>query len=78
MASRNTDQKHVVILVHGIHDFALWQTNIRSALEDDGFKVEATNYGRLNILQFLAPFSFFRKKAISTVWNQIRIIKQNN
>jgi pimeloyl-ACP methyl ester carboxylesterase len=69
---------HVVILVHGIRDFALWQTTIRSTLEDAGFKTEATNYGRFNLVEFLAPISFFRRKAIEAVWNQIRIIKQNN
>lgn len=68
----------VVILVHGIRDFALWQSNVRAALEEEGFKIEATNYGRLNVLQFLLPFPYFRKQASETVWNQIRIIKQNN
>jgi hypothetical protein len=71
-------QGHVVILVHGIRDFALWQTRIRSALEEEGLKTEATNYGRFNLIQFLLPGSYFRNKAIATVWNQIRIIKQNN
>lgn len=73
-----TVKKHVVILVHGIRDFALWQTTVGSTLEQEGFKVEATNYGRFNLLEFLAPFSYFRRKAIATVWNQIRIVKQNN
>jgi pimeloyl-ACP methyl ester carboxylesterase len=71
-------QRHVVILVHGIRDFALWQSKVRSALEEEGFNCEATNYGRFNLLQFLIPFSYFRTKAVDTVWNQLRIIKQNN
>jgi len=78
LTTHSTTQLHVVILVHGIRDFALWQTTIRSALEEESFKAEATNYGRFNLLQFLVPFSYFRKKAIATVWNQIRIVKQNN
>ncbi|MCP3418635.1 hypothetical protein NLM16_31450 [Bradyrhizobium brasilense] len=69
---------HVVILVHGIRDFALWQTTIRSTLEEAGFRTEATNYGRFNLLEFLAPIPLFRNRAIETVWNQIQIIKQNN
>jgi hypothetical protein len=77
-AINSVSTNHVVILVHGIRDFALWQTAIRSTLEEGGFRAEATNYGRFNLLEFLAPFSYFRKKAIDTVWNQIRIIKQNN
>jgi pimeloyl-ACP methyl ester carboxylesterase len=71
-------RKKVVMLVHGIRDDALWQTTLRSVLEETGFVVEATNYGRMNLFQFLAPFSYFRNKAIATVWNQIRIVKQNN
>jgi alpha-beta hydrolase superfamily lysophospholipase len=71
-------ERHVVLLVHGIRDFALWQNTIRSALEDTGFKVEAINYGRFNLLEFLVPVSFFRRKAIATVWNQIRIVKDIN
>ena len=69
---------HVVILVHGIRDFALWQDTIRLALEEEQFKVEATNYGRLNLIEFLVPGSYFRNRAISTIWNQIQIIQQNN
>jgi nucleoside phosphorylase len=69
---------HVVILVHGIRDFALWQTNVRDSLEKEGFKSESTNYGRFNLIEFLLPFSYFRRKAIDIVWRQIRIVKQNN
>jgi hypothetical protein len=68
---------HVIVLVHGIRDFALWQNSIRSTLERHDLKVESTNYGRLNLLQFLVPFEHFRERAISEVWNQIRIVKQN-
>jgi hypothetical protein len=78
LASDGGGQRHVVILVHGIRDFALWQARIRSTLEEDGFTCEVTNYGRFNLLQFLLPLWSFRENAIETVWNQIRIIKQNN
>jgi hypothetical protein len=71
-------EKHVVILVHGIRDFARWQTNVRDSLENEGFKSESTNYGRFNLIEFLLPLSYFRKRAIAEVWKQIRIIKQNN
>ena len=70
--------RDVVILIHGIRDFALWQSAVRESLESDGFRVEATNYGRMNVLQFLLPFGYFRRKAVATVWNQVRIVKQNN
>jgi len=35
---------HVVILIHGIRTKALWQDSIRKSLENEGFKVEPTNY----------------------------------
>jgi len=68
----------VVALVHGIRDFALWQATLIPTLEAEGFRVEAINYGRLSLLQFLVPFASFRRRAIETVWNQLRIIKQNH
>jgi TIGR02594 family protein len=69
---------HVVLLVHGIRDHALWQNAVRRKLEDAGFIVEATNYGRFNLLQFLVPIPFFRRRAIESVWRQIRIVRQSN
>jgi hypothetical protein len=69
-------RQEVVILVHGIRDYALWQNEIGNALKRHGFEVESTNYGRLNLMEFLAPTSYFRKKAIAKVENQIRIIKE--
>src|SRR5947209_17498657 len=69
---------HVVVLIHGVRDFALWQHSVRATLEEEGFSAEATNYGRLNLLEFLMPIGFLRKRAIGTVWRQIRIVRQNN
>jgi hypothetical protein len=69
---------HVVVLVHGIRDYALWQDSIRSTLEGAGFKAELTNFNRFNLIKFLLPIWFFRRQAIEDVWRQIRIIFQNN
>lgn len=71
-------RSQVVILIHGIRDFALWQNSVRNALEEAGMAVEAINYGRFNLLEFLSPIAFFRKRAIEKVWRQIRIVRQNN
>lgn len=68
----------VVVLVHGVRDYALWQHSVRTTLEEAGFAVESTNYGRVNLLEFLVPIAFFRRRAIETVWRQIRIVRQNN
>lgn len=39
---------HIVILIHGIRDYALWQNSIRSTLEEAGLVVEPTNYNLVN------------------------------
>src|SRR5258706_16367902 len=63
--------KHLVILVHGIRDFARWESEVRRTLEECGFSVAPTNYGRMNLLEFLLPFPYFRNKAKAEVWLQI-------
>jgi|SRR5581483_1586956 len=73
-----TEQKSVVVLVHGIRDYALWQSRVRSELETAGFVVEPTNYGRFGLVQFLAPVPFFRRWAINQIGEEIRIIKQSH
>jgi Putative serine esterase (DUF676) len=65
----------VVVLVHGIRDYALWQSQIRATLKESGLIAEPTNYGRFNLLQFLLPIPFFRRRAIEEVWEQIRVVK---
>jgi hypothetical protein len=71
-------RRHIILLVHGIRDFALWQEVVRRPLEDAGFIVESTNYGRFNLLEFLLPINLFRNRAIETISRQIRIVRQNN
>ena len=65
-------QKPLVILVHGIRDFARWQATIADTLKKAGFDVEPTNYGRMNLLEFLVPIPYFRKRAVARVWDQIQ------
>jgi hypothetical protein len=62
----------LVILVHGIRDIAGWEVEIADTLRGAGFDVEPTNYGRMNLIEFLLPIPFFREKAIETVWTQIQ------
>jgi hypothetical protein len=71
-------EDNVVILVHGIRDYALRQSAIRATLREAGFVVEPTNYGRFNIFQFLTPIPFFRRWAINQVREQIRIVKKRH
>jgi hypothetical protein len=69
----DAEQRHLVILIHGIRDIARWQSEIRDTLEKHGLAVELTNYGRMNLVEFLIPFlSYFRRRARDKVWTQIR------
>jgi SH3-like domain-containing protein len=74
----DAEQEHVVVLVHGIRDYALWQSRVRSELESAGFVVEPTNYGRFGLVQFLAPVPFFRRWAVDQIGEEIRIVKQSH
>ncbi|HYD69268.1 hypothetical protein [Azospirillum sp.] len=67
------NDKHVVILIHGIRDWALWQNEVRKKLEAHGFEVDPTNYGRFGLIRFLLPIPYFRRKAIEKIERQIRI-----
>jgi hypothetical protein len=68
------DRSQVIVLVHGIRDYALWQDKIRKVLSEH-FVVESTNYGRFDLFRFLIPIRYFRQRAIESVWNQIRDIR---
>lgn len=72
------NNRHLVILVHGIRDFALWQETVGRALSEAGFRVEFTNYGRFDLFRFLVPIGYFRRRAIEEVLKQIRIAKHTN
>ncbi len=53
---------------------ALWQGPLRRTLEAAGFKVGLTNYGEFDLLRFLWPFAFFRRKVVDHITKQIRAI----
>lgn len=77
-ATAASNDRHLVILVHGIRDFALWQETVGGSLSNAGFRVEFTNYGRFDLFRFLVPFAYFRQKAIGEVLKQIRVAKQTS
>lgn len=64
--------KHLVVLVHGINTRAQWMNGVGSALEDCGYQVASTSYGRWAIWRFLAPCAFLRKKPTTRVLRDIR------
>lgn len=69
------EKPQVIILVHGIRDRALWQSEVRASLRAAGFNVALTNYGRFDVARFLFPLPFFRTSIVKKVRNQIRTIR---
>ncbi len=63
---------HTVILIHGIRTTALWQGTIRRILEAQGFAVQPTNYGKFDLLRFLCPGQFFRRRVADDITRQVR------
>src|SRR4051812_1316584 len=63
----SVEDKHLVMLVHGINTRALWMDMVRPALEDAGFVVASTSYGEYGVARFLMPFRFLRRQAIDRV-----------
>jgi pimeloyl-ACP methyl ester carboxylesterase len=60
-------ERHLVLLVHGINTRAHWIGEIKPVLEQAGFLVEATSYGKFGVPRFLLPFRWLRKDAIERV-----------
>jgi pimeloyl-ACP methyl ester carboxylesterase len=73
-AERNVAEltKHLVILVHGINTRALWMGRVAPALERAGFAVGVTSFGKYSLFRFLAPFQFFRRRAVKRVVGDIK------
>jgi hypothetical protein len=63
---------HVVILVHGIRTRAIWQNELRKVLQEDGFIVQPTNYGYLDVVRFLIPWQPFAGAIVEEITRQIR------
>jgi serine aminopeptidase S33 family len=72
------DQSHLVILVHGINTRALWMSEIKPALENAGFAVGQTSFGRFSVLRFLLPLRGTRQKAIDRVVTDIRTARETH
>jgi hypothetical protein len=65
--------KHLVILVHGINTRARWMGFVKPALENAGFAVAATSYGKFGVLRFLSPLRLLRRAAVERVVRDINL-----
>jgi pimeloyl-ACP methyl ester carboxylesterase len=63
---------HIVILIHGIRDRALWQNELRKSLEAADFKMAPTNYGRFDLVRFLIPWQPLSRGIVDSITKQIR------
>ncbi|MCA1363689.1 hypothetical protein I6F14_25310 [Bradyrhizobium sp. IC3069] len=68
---RNT----VVVLIHGIRTRALWQGPIRQTLERAGLVAIPTNYNKLDVVRFLLPFEFTKRRTIRRVESDVRSVR---
>lgn len=71
-SSARSNAKHLVILMHGINTRALWTYQVKPALEEAGFTVAATSYGRYSVVRFLLPFGLYRRAAKRRVLDLVR------
>ena len=69
---------HLVVLVHGINTRALWMGEVKPALEQAGFSVGLTSYGKFGVPRFLSPFPWLRQKVIRRVVSDINTAKRSH
>jgi pimeloyl-ACP methyl ester carboxylesterase len=70
--------RHIVVMIHGIRDRALWQASVSDVLRQDGFQPRSTSYGRFGLFRFLMPVPFFRNWAMREVKGQIESVIGEN
>jgi hypothetical protein len=62
----------VVILVHGIRTRAIWQGEVRKALESSGLVAIPTNYNKFDVVRFLLPFETPKLLPVRKVEAEVR------
>lgn len=66
----------VVILIHGIRTRAMWQGEVRNALESSGLVAIPTNYNKFDVVRFLLPFDNLKLVPFRRVDADIRSAKK--
>ncbi|MGQ0444888.1 MAG: hypothetical protein ACT4O2_07135 [Beijerinckiaceae bacterium] len=77
-APDKSTKAHVVILIHGIRTRALWQNELRKAVEEVGFVVQPTNYEYFDLFRFLFPWQLFAGPVVNSITKQIRHTLKRN
>ena len=76
MPSSSVCSPDVVLLVHGIRTHAHWFPPVRDILQENGFIVSFSNYGKYDLARFLMPVNYFRKQTQTNLHRQIRATQQ--
>ena len=71
-------RERLIILVHGILTFADWQSKVGTVLKEANLKVAETNFGLLDLITFLLPVKYFRRKRVDKVLRQLRHARFEN
>jgi len=74
-ASAVMQRRHVVILVHGINTYALWQNEISALLQKSGFTPRPIGYDHFSVVKFLSPFDGSRRDAVDRLTSYITDIR---
>jgi pimeloyl-ACP methyl ester carboxylesterase len=76
VAKQLSIQNTVVVLIHGIRTRAMWQGDIKNALEAAGLVAIPTNYNKFDFIRFLLPFDRLRLAPIRKVEGDIKAIRK--
>lgn len=71
-------RERLIIMVHGILTFAAWQSKVGKVLKKAKLNVAETNFGLLDLITFLLPGKYFRRKRINKVLRQLRHARIEN
>jgi hypothetical protein len=69
---------HVVVLIHGIRTRALWQSDLRKTLQEEGFTVHTISYSYFDVVRMLAPWQIFTGKILDDIGRQLRFALANS
>lgn len=70
--SQYGNDRHVVVLVHGINTRAQWLSSVKPVLEKAGLIVAPAGYDVYGLLRFLLPFDWPRRRAVERVRTRVK------
>jgi hypothetical protein len=69
----------IVVLIHGIRTYAIWQNQLKKKIEDSlGIKVIPLDYGYKDVVRFWLPIRKVRNTSVNHIAEELDIIKRDN